>query len=152
MPTTVAPAAAPFSSALSARLKPGSTTFGPRISSPWRLSQLSRPIARGPSRRSAAAFICASPFSKSLPTSLSVDTTFVNSAANPLFVPFMRQVTSVASPPCGVSSKAIRLSAFHGFSKISRISTRWGTDERISMLPLPALRLPSQPYFAPVPD
>ena len=30
MPTTVAPAAAPASSALSARLKPGSTIVGPR--------------------------------------------------------------------------------------------------------------------------
>jgi hypothetical protein len=46
MPTTLAPAAAPFSNARSARLKPGSTTVGLTISLPLRLSELSRPIAR----------------------------------------------------------------------------------------------------------
>jgi hypothetical protein len=76
----------------------------------------------------------------------------LNSAAKPLVVPRIRHVTSVAASPDGASSKNTWLVAFHGCSNCSRTSIRSGVDETISMLPLPALRLPSQAYFEPTPD
>ena len=93
---------------------------------------------------SAAAFSRASPFSKSLPISLSIETTLLNTVIiSPSCWPDIRHVTSEPLL-VGVMTNSTCWVLRIGFMNDSSISTRSGAEPVISIQPSPALRLPFQ--------
>src|SRR3954470_1996921 len=101
---------------------------------------------------STAAFNCASPFSKSGPSILSMDTNRHIALPMKFCLPNMLQITLVW-PPASENTKSELLVPAKGRVKSVRVAMRsFGLLSVIAIVPAPTLSLPSHANEAPTPD